>query len=185
MNQTERLLNAAADHIAATLEQPSDMRAWEQLLIYRPRTGAGQMNDAIAALAKRFWSVLPRDIQDLGITREQYYEQEMRALFATQADRIEQLEARLDRAVTRGLEQVERIATLEAQLPAEMQECTIRFVKCEEGHGSLTATNWVQHGCRQCRIATLEAALRDILGAYDLYETECIASAALAPEPQQ
>jgi len=36
MNQTERLLTAAADHIAATLEQPSDMRAWEQLLIYCP-----------------------------------------------------------------------------------------------------------------------------------------------------
>jgi hypothetical protein len=32
------------------------------------------------------------------------------------ADRIEQLKARLDRAVTRGLEQVERIATLEAAL---------------------------------------------------------------------
>ena len=30
--------------------------------------------------------------------------------------RIEQLEARLDRAVTRGLEQVEQIATLEAAL---------------------------------------------------------------------
>jgi len=66
MNQTERLLNAAADHIAATLEQPSDMRAWEQLLIYCP--------SAI------------------------------------------QLQARLDRAVTRGLEQVERIAALEAAL---------------------------------------------------------------------
>ena len=36
MNQTERLLNAVVDHIAATLEQPSDMRAWEQLLIYCP-----------------------------------------------------------------------------------------------------------------------------------------------------
>jgi len=36
MNQTERLLNAAVDHMAATLEQPSDMRAWEQLLIYCP-----------------------------------------------------------------------------------------------------------------------------------------------------
>jgi len=36
MNQTERLLTATADHIAATLEQPSDMRAWEQLLIYCP-----------------------------------------------------------------------------------------------------------------------------------------------------
>jgi len=36
MNQTERLLNAVVDHIAATLEQPSDMRAWEQLLTYCP-----------------------------------------------------------------------------------------------------------------------------------------------------
>ena len=36
MNQTEKLLNAVVDHIAATLEQPSDMRAWEQLLIYCP-----------------------------------------------------------------------------------------------------------------------------------------------------
>ena len=116
MNQTERLLNAAADHIAATLEQPSDMRAWEQLLIYCPRTGAGQMSDAIAALANRFWRIHPNEIP-LGITREQFYEREMRALFTTQATaRIEQLEARLDRAVTRGLEQVERIATLEAAL---------------------------------------------------------------------
>ena len=116
MNQTERLLNAAADHIAATLEQPSDMRAWEQLLIYCPRTGAEQMIDAIAALANRFWRIHPREIQDLGITREQFYEREMKNLFAIQAARIEQLEARLDRAVTRGLEQVERIATLEAAL---------------------------------------------------------------------
>jgi len=37
---------------------------------------------AIAALAKRFWSIHPKEIQDLGITREQFYEQEMRALFA-------------------------------------------------------------------------------------------------------
>jgi len=117
------------------------------------------MSDAIAALAKRFWRIHPNEIP-LGITREQYYEREMRALFTTQATRIEamevalqqsvddwrergrrieQLEARLDRAVTRGLEQVEQIATL-------------------------------------------EAALRDILGAHDLYETECIASTALAPE---
>jgi hypothetical protein len=74
------------------------------------------MIDAIAALANRFWSIHPNEIP-LGITREQYYEREMRALFTTQATaRIEQLEARLDRAVTRGLEQVERIATLEAAL---------------------------------------------------------------------
>jgi hypothetical protein len=39
--------------------------------------------DAIAALAKRFWSIHPKEIQDMGITREQFYEREMRALFAT------------------------------------------------------------------------------------------------------
>lgn len=35
-NQTERLLNEAMDHIAGTLEQPSDERAWSHLLIYCP-----------------------------------------------------------------------------------------------------------------------------------------------------
>ena len=53
------------------------------------------MIDTIAALAKRFWSVHPNEIQDLGITREQFYEREMRALVATQAARIEALEAAL------------------------------------------------------------------------------------------
>ena len=79
------------------------------------------MIDAIAALANRFWRIHPNEIP-LGITREQFYEREMRALFTTQATaRIEQLEARLDRAVTRGLEQVERIATLEAALRGIIQ----------------------------------------------------------------
>jgi hypothetical protein len=32
---------------------------------------------AIAALAKRFWSIHPKEIQDMGITREQFYEREM------------------------------------------------------------------------------------------------------------
>lgn len=102
------------------------------------------MSDTIAALANRFWRVHPKEIQDLGITREQFYEREMRALVATaelrklqdiidnqadrildQADRIEALEAALDRAVTRGLEQVEYIATLEAALNhvADMTYC--------------------------------------------------------------
>lgn len=35
-NETERLLNAAMDHIAGTLEQPADPRAWDHLLIYAP-----------------------------------------------------------------------------------------------------------------------------------------------------
>ncbi len=35
-NQTERLLNDAMNHIAGTLEQPTDPRAWDHLLIYAP-----------------------------------------------------------------------------------------------------------------------------------------------------
>lgn len=35
-NQTERLLNSAMDHIAGSLEQPTDTRAWDHLLIYCP-----------------------------------------------------------------------------------------------------------------------------------------------------
>jgi hypothetical protein len=35
-NEAERLLNAAMDHIAGTLEQPIDPRAWQHLLIYCP-----------------------------------------------------------------------------------------------------------------------------------------------------
>jgi len=37
---------------------------------------------AIAALAERFWRVHPKEIQDLGITRQQFYEREMKSLFA-------------------------------------------------------------------------------------------------------
>lgn len=36
MNETERLLWAAIDHIAGTHEQPADPRAWDYLLIYAP-----------------------------------------------------------------------------------------------------------------------------------------------------
>lgn len=35
-NESERLLNAAMDHIAGTLEQPTDTRAWGHLLVYCP-----------------------------------------------------------------------------------------------------------------------------------------------------
>ena len=35
-NKTERLLNAATDHIGDTHEQPTDPRAWDHLLAYCP-----------------------------------------------------------------------------------------------------------------------------------------------------
>lgn len=45
--------------------------------------------------------------------------------------------------------------TTNPQLPEDMQDCTIRFIKCDVGHGRLTATNWTDNGCPQCRIDKL------------------------------
>ncbi|MBF0260261.1 MAG: hypothetical protein HQL97_00315 [Magnetococcales bacterium] len=44
------------------------------------------------------------------------------------------------------------------QLPEGMEECTILFKECEKGHGRLTATNWLDHGCQTCAIASIQAA---------------------------
>jgi len=55
-----------------------------------------------------------------------------------------------------------RIAELEAQLPDGMKDCTIVFKECEKGHGTLTATNWVQHECATCKIAELEANVKTL-----------------------
>ena len=48
------------------------------------------------------------------------------------------------------------IARLRAQLPDEMKHCTILFKECEKGHGRLTATNWIDHGCPHCEIEGLK-----------------------------
>jgi hypothetical protein len=48
-----------------------------------------------------------------------------------------------------------QVASLRAQLPAEMQDCTILFKKCERGHGRLTAANWIDQGCHWCQIRSL------------------------------
>ncbi len=53
---------------------------------------------------------------------------------------------------------VQEIERLRGQLPEGMQDCTIQFKECEQGHGRLTATNWVQHDCPWCSIAILRAA---------------------------
>jgi hypothetical protein len=52
------------------------------------------------------------------------------------------------------------IALLKAQLPDGMKHCTILFKECEKGHGRLTATNWIDHGCQQCEIDRLKTANR-------------------------
>ena len=60
----------------------------------------------------------------------------------------------------------ERVAQLESQLPDGMQHCTITFHQCAKGHGWLSATNWIQHGCSKCERDRLEEgvqALRDVV----------------------
>ena len=49
------------------------------------------------------------------------------------------------------------IERLERQLPDGMKHCTISFKECEKGHCRLTATNWIDHGCPTCAIATIRA----------------------------
>ena len=52
-----------------------------------------------------------------------------------------------------------RIEELESQLPDSMKHCTILFKECARGHGRLTATNWVPHGCQTCEIGDLKTSL--------------------------
>lgn len=42
-----------------------------------------------------------------------------------------------------------------------MKHCTIVFKECERGHGWLTATNWVQHGCWVCERDHLREKLKE------------------------
>ena len=81
---------------------------------------------------------------------------------------------------------LDKINQLKAQLPEEMEECTILFKKCRKGHGRLTATNWIDQGCPWCEIERLSTAppedgmaatkivgaYVDRVGAYDRDEME-------------
>lgn len=46
------------------------------------RSSAGSVKERCAALAERFWSIHPREIQDMGITREEFYAAEIEKLVA-------------------------------------------------------------------------------------------------------
>jgi hypothetical protein len=58
-------------------------------------------------------------------------------------------------------------------LPLEMPGCKIELKECELGHGRLTATNWIDHGCPWCRIAALEADNKRLREALDVEREEC------------
>ena len=55
-----------------------------------------------------------------------------------------------------------QIAALRAQLPKGMEHCAIRFLECEQGHGRLTATNWVPKECPWCQLNAARAVIDEI-----------------------
>jgi len=78
------------------------------------------------------------------------------------ADELEYLEQRARNEFDRVrpvhvLSLVAEVRRLRAQLPAEMQHCTILFRECSVGHGRLTAANWIDHGCSTCEIQRLRS----------------------------
>ncbi len=56
----------------------------------------------------------------------------------------------------------QRVVKLRNQLPDGMENCTIRFIKCDVGHGRLTADNWIDHGCPTCEINALKAEIKEL-----------------------
>lgn len=74
-------------------------------------------------------------------------------------DRVAELEKSLENARKERDEAWEERASSVARLPDGMKHCTIRFMECEKGHGWLTATNWVPHGCPTCERDALRAEL--------------------------
>lgn len=111
------------------------------------------------------------------------------------ADRAAELEAELAECKMRTLnpdavrlvdEYTENYKKLEAelervrsQLPQEMQNCTITFMECSEGHGRLIANNWIDHGCQQCELERARKALTAIRDATSKGEMRRIAVQAL------
>lgn len=107
---------------------------------------------AIAAITESFecqWPLLSEST-----VRVDYKEwQEVLAEHSALQARVAELEAEKWNAqiAEAGLLSVEKERDgLLSQLPEGMKHCTIIFKECDKGHGWLTATNWVQHGCPKC-----------------------------------
>ena len=79
----------------------------------------------------------------------------------------------------------EQIERLNGQLPDGMKHCTIEFLECDKGHGSLSAANWIKSGCKQCeierlskdahRLDYLDAQRGDVTG-FDGYGNYCLSA---------
>ncbi len=82
---------------------------------------------------------------------------------------VERLRADLEASNALGVKSSDRarnlqceVELLRSQLPEGMQRCKILFKQCELGHGWLTASNWVQHGCPTCESDLLRAMLAKV-----------------------
>ncbi len=62
-----------------------------------------------------------------------------------------------------------------AQLPDGMNHCTILFKECRFGHGWLTATNWVQHGCPTCELEDIKHHIKQAINQFTTMPGSAIA----------
>lgn len=102
----KRYLDDITDDLPPEVKAPTHDELGDALLAalatFQPD---GERREAIARLATRFWSIHPKEIQDMGLTREQFYVREMTNLLASglvqneagiRADEREKLRNRLD-----------------------------------------------------------------------------------------
>lgn len=120
-----------------------------------PTHWIGRREDAeFCAHAREDVPALAARVRELQAERDMYH-----AELAGQTGENHEQAAAYSRLVSDRDAWKERAEAAEAQLPEDTKHCTIVFKACAEGHGRLTATNWVQHGCPTCERDDLRAKL--------------------------
>lgn len=95
---------------------------------------------------------------------------------AAQGARVAVLEAENEKVLRMCSDARDKAERLEAQFPREMRECTIVLMRCDLGHTWLTATNWIDHGCRTCE----RNSLRELFDASEEGNRELVRRAQQA-----
>ena len=100
----------------------------------------------------------------VGITRRDFDIQQLEAKLLARETEVRKLSVRylaLEKsAVARENELLETIKGLRSQLPESMQDCTIRFTKCEASHGRLLDAAWLPTDCPFCKINRMQTNFR-------------------------
>lgn len=116
-----------APDAAGVIKRLKGMAAWDH--------DVGKLSGAVAIAARDALALIGSLEHDLWVASLEQRPTDLARAEATAA-KLAAAEAERDR--------------LQKQLPESMQHCTILFKECEKGHGWLTATNWIQHGCPTC-----------------------------------